>query len=74
MNDTRNNSNLSNIHINYSLSNDLFRTFLDKEKLMYPSVIYDTMVHPNIRYFVVLSKKLGLGSGFITFTVICLHF
>jgi len=34
---------LKNIHAHYDLSNDLFRTFLDKETLMYSSAIYDTV-------------------------------
>lgn len=46
MNNTENGGSLSNIHAHYNLSNDLFRTFLDKETLMYSSAIYDAVVHP----------------------------
>lgn len=36
-----------NIHAHYDLSNDLFRTFLDKETLMYSSAIYDAVKAPS---------------------------
>ena len=37
---------LKNIHAHYDLSNDLFRTFLDRETLMYSSAIYDAVAAP----------------------------
>ena len=36
----------ANIRAHYDLSNDLFRTFLDKETLMYSSAIYDAVRAP----------------------------
>ena len=41
MDNSERGGSLKNIHAHYDLSNDLFRTFLDKETLMYSSAIYD---------------------------------
>ncbi|OEU17902.1 CMAS-domain-containing protein [Fragilariopsis cylindrus CCMP1102] len=38
---------LKNIHAHYDLSNDLFKSFLDKETLMYSSAIYDCVSAPS---------------------------
>ncbi|KAI2507304.1 Mycolic acid cyclopropane synthetase [Fragilaria crotonensis] len=38
---------LKNIHAHYDLSNDLFRSFLDPETLMYSSAIYDAVRAPS---------------------------
>ena len=46
MNNSENGGSLKNIHAHYDLSNDLFRTFLDKETLMYSSAIYDAVRVP----------------------------
>ncbi|EED88129.1 predicted protein, partial [Thalassiosira pseudonana CCMP1335] len=43
MDNSERGGSLKNIHAHYDLSNDLFRTFLDKETLMYSSAIYDAM-------------------------------
>ena len=49
MDNSERGGSLRNIHAHYDLSNDLFRTFLDKETLMYSSSIYDAIkVSPNI--------------------------
>ena len=49
MDNSERGGSLRNIHAHYDLSNDLFRTFLDKETLMYSSSIYDAVkVSPNI--------------------------
>lgn len=47
MDNSEKGGSLKNIHAHYDLSNDLFRTFLDKETLMYSSAIYDCVVPPN---------------------------
>ena len=46
MNNSERGGSLKNIHAHYDLSNDLFRTFLDKETLMYSSAIYDAVAAP----------------------------
>jgi len=46
MDNSERGGSLKNIHAHYDLSNDLFRTFLDKETLMYSSAIYDTVAAP----------------------------
>lgn len=46
MDNSERGGSLKNIHSHYDLSNDLFRTFLDKETLMYSSAIYDTIPSP----------------------------
>jgi cyclopropane-fatty-acyl-phospholipid synthase len=46
MDNSERGGSLKNIHAHYDLSNDLFRTFLDKETLMYSSAIYDAVVAP----------------------------
>jgi cyclopropane-fatty-acyl-phospholipid synthase len=43
MDNSERGGSLRNIHAHYDLSNDLFRTFLDKETLMYSSAIYDAI-------------------------------
>ena len=47
MDNSERGGSLKNIHAHYDLSNDLFRTFLDKETLMYSSAIYDAVVAPS---------------------------
>jgi len=47
MNNSERGGSLRNIHAHYDLSNDLFRTFLDKETLMYSSAIYDAVQAPS---------------------------
>lgn len=49
MDNSEKGGSLKNIHAHYDLSNDLFRTFLDKETLMYSSAIYDAVRAPNGR-------------------------
>lgn len=49
MDNSEKGGSLKNIHAHYDLSNDLFRTFLDKETLMYSSAIYDGIVHPQTK-------------------------
>ena len=46
MDNSERGGSLKNIHAHYDLSNDLFRTFLDKETLMYSSAIYDARKAP----------------------------
>lgn len=46
MDNTEKGGSLKNIHAHYDISNDLFRTFLDKETLMYSSAIYDAVASP----------------------------
>jgi hypothetical protein len=46
MDNSERGGSLKNIHVHYDLSNDLFRTFLDKETLMYSSAIYDAVAAP----------------------------
>eukprot|EP00571_Detonula_confervacea_P002741 CAMPEP_0172325254 /NCGR_PEP_ID=MMETSP1058-20130122/53512_1 /TAXON_ID=83371 /ORGANISM="Detonula confervacea, Strain CCMP 353" /LENGTH=1073 /DNA_ID=CAMNT_0013041749 /DNA_START=4 /DNA_END=3225 /DNA_ORIENTATION=+ len=43
MDNSERGGSLKNIHAHYDISNDLFRTFLDKETLMYSSAIYDAV-------------------------------
>ena len=47
MDNSEKGGSLKNIHAHYDLSNDLFRTFLDKETLMYSSAIYDGIKLPS---------------------------
>ena len=47
MNNSERGGSLKNIHAHYDLSNDLFRTFLDKETLMYSSAVYDCIEAPS---------------------------
>ena len=47
MDNSERGGSLKNIHAHYDLSNDLFRTFLDKETLMYSSAIYDAVQAPS---------------------------
>ena len=47
MDNSEKGGSLKNIHAHYDLSNDLFRTFLDKETLMYSSAIYDAVKIPS---------------------------
>ena len=46
MDNSEKGGSLKNIHAHYDISNDLFRTFLDKETLMYSSAIYDAVATP----------------------------
>jgi cyclopropane-fatty-acyl-phospholipid synthase len=46
MDNSERGGSLKNIHAHYDLSNDLFRSFLDKETLMYSSAIYDAVKAP----------------------------
>eukprot|EP00554_Chaetoceros_debilis_P011206 CAMPEP_0194110658 /NCGR_PEP_ID=MMETSP0150-20130528/9850_1 /TAXON_ID=122233 /ORGANISM="Chaetoceros debilis, Strain MM31A-1" /LENGTH=954 /DNA_ID=CAMNT_0038799893 /DNA_START=5 /DNA_END=2866 /DNA_ORIENTATION=- len=46
MDNSEKGGSLKNIHAHYDLSNDLFRTFLDKTTLMYSSAIYDGVKMP----------------------------
>lgn len=46
MDNSERGGSLKNIHAHYDLSNDLFRTFLDKQTLMYSSAIYDAVKIP----------------------------
>lgn len=46
MDNSERGGSLKNIHAHYDLSNDLFRTFLDNETLMYSSAIYDAVAAP----------------------------
>lgn len=48
MDNSEKGGSLKNIHAHYDLSNDLFRTFLDKETLMYSSAIYDAVKIPSV--------------------------
>lgn len=43
MDNSERGGSLKNIHAHYDISNDLFRTFLDRETLMYSSAIYDAI-------------------------------
>lgn len=43
MDNSERGGSLKNIHKHYDISNDLFKTFLDKETLMYSSAIYDAV-------------------------------
>lgn len=47
MDNSERGGSLKNIHAHYDLSNDLFRTFLDKKTLMYSSAIYDAVKIPS---------------------------
>jgi cyclopropane-fatty-acyl-phospholipid synthase len=47
MDNSERGGSLRNIHAHYDISNDLFRTFLDKETLMYSSAIYDAIPSAN---------------------------
>ena len=47
MDNSERGGSLKNIHAHYDLSNDLFRTFLDRETLMYSSAIYDAVTAPS---------------------------
>lgn len=47
MDNSERGGSLKNIHAHYDLSNDLFRTFLDKETLMYSSAVYDAVRAPS---------------------------
>jgi len=47
MDNSERGGSLKNIHAHYNLSNDLFRTFLDKDTLMYSSAIYDAVKAPS---------------------------
>lgn len=49
MDNSEKGGSLKNIHAHYDLSNDLFRTFLDPETLMYSSAIFDGVTNPNTR-------------------------
>ena len=46
MDNSERGGSLKNIHAHYDLSNDLFKSFLDKETLMYSSAIYDAVAAP----------------------------
>jgi cyclopropane-fatty-acyl-phospholipid synthase len=46
MDNSEKGGSLKNIHAHYDISNDLFRTFLDKETMMYSSAIYDAVAAP----------------------------
>ena len=46
MDNSEKGGSLKNIHAHYDLSNDLFKSFLDKETLMYSSAIYDAVRAP----------------------------
>ncbi|KAL7472755.1 hypothetical protein ACHAXS_013202 [Conticribra weissflogii] len=48
MDNSERGGSLKNIHAHYDISNDLFRTFLDKETLMYSSAIYDAVAAPTV--------------------------
>jgi cyclopropane-fatty-acyl-phospholipid synthase len=48
MDNSERGGSLRNIHAHYDISNDLFRTFLDKETLMYSSAIYDAIPRPTL--------------------------
>jgi cyclopropane-fatty-acyl-phospholipid synthase len=47
MDNSEKGGSLKNIHAHYDLSNDLFKSFLDKETLMYSSAIYDCVTAPS---------------------------
>lgn len=47
MDNSERGGSLRNIHAHYDLSNDLFRSFLDPETLMYSSAIYDAVKAPD---------------------------
>jgi cyclopropane-fatty-acyl-phospholipid synthase len=47
MDNSEKGGSLKNIHAHYDLSNDLFKSFLDKETLMYSSAIYDCVSAPS---------------------------
>jgi cyclopropane-fatty-acyl-phospholipid synthase len=47
MDNSERGGSLKNIHAHYDLSNDLFRSFLDPETLMYSSAIYDAVKAPS---------------------------
>jgi cyclopropane-fatty-acyl-phospholipid synthase len=47
MDNSERGGSLKNIHAHYDLSNDLFRSFLDRETLMYSSAIYDAIQIPS---------------------------
>lgn len=46
MDNSERGGSLKNIHAHYDISNDLFRTFLDNETLMYSSAIYNAIPNP----------------------------
>lgn len=58
MDNSERGGSLKNIHAHYDLSNDLFRTFLDKETLIYSSAIYDAVKAPAGRPGVVFRGSL----------------
>lgn len=47
MDNSERGGSLKNIHAHYDLSNDLFKTFLDKETLMYSCALWDTVKAPS---------------------------
>jgi len=47
MDNSEKGGSLKNIHAHYDLSNDLFKSFLDPETLMYSSAIYDAVAAPS---------------------------
>lgn len=58
MDNSERGGSLRNIHAHYDLSNDLFRTFLDKETLMYSSAIYDAIQAPQSQAGLVFRDSL----------------
>lgn len=58
MDNSERGGSLKNIHAHYDLSNDLFRTFLDKETLIYSSAVYDAVKAPAGRPGVVFRGSL----------------
>jgi len=58
MDNSERGGSLKNIHAHYDLSNDLFRTFLDPETLMYSSAIYDAVKAPAPQQGLVLRGTL----------------
>ena len=58
MDNSERGGSLKNIHAHYDISNDLFRTFLDKETLMYSSAVYDAVKAPPGRYGLVFRGSL----------------
>ena len=58
MDNSERGGSLKNIHAHYDISNDLFRTFLDKETLMYSSAVYDAVKAPTGRYGLVFRGSL----------------
>ena len=58
MDNSERGGSLKNIHAHDDISNDLFRTFLDKETLMYSSAVYDAVKAPTGRYGLVFRGSL----------------